>query len=69
MTEVQDDIFIIVCGIWPHNSQGLPQEIKGTKMLISVLQIDHTPINCPRAVLLPQPWDGGPRTALLNANA
>lgn len=28
MTEVQDDILIIVRGIWPHSSQGLPEDIK-----------------------------------------
>lgn len=28
MAQVQDDIFVIMCGIWPHNSQGLSYEIK-----------------------------------------
>lgn len=49
MTEVQDDILIIVRGIWPHSSQGLPEDIKWTKMLISALQIYQTPSNLPQS--------------------
>lgn len=37
MTQEQDGIFIIMCGIWPHNSQGLSCEIKWMKMLVPAL--------------------------------